>query len=285
MSATRLPKCGFRGAPCLVGCCAGDVGLTWLANIFGGRSAALARRAQRAETHGDLPLAAELYAEAERSEDAARVMMLRGDGEAEARARLPHYVQAISTAPEDSPTRRAAREKRALLMIALAGDGALSAAARHDVLEAAHELEDVDKPTEAAAAFARAGNVEGQARALAAAGSVDDLEDLLSEDANRQRRERAHHQAQAEIDLRIACGRRREALELAESRPGRAPPTTSRCASGSRCSARGARSDRRWRCGCIPRKACAGSAWRSARRSSSGGPREPASRWPCLRTR
>jgi hypothetical protein len=192
--------------------------LTWLANIFGGRAAALARRAQRAETHGDLPLAAELYAEAERSEDAARVMMLRGDGEADARARLPHYVQAIATAPEDSPTRRAAREKRALLMIALAGDGALSAAGRHDVLEAAQELEDVGKPTEAAAAFARAGNVEGQARALAAAGSVDDLEDLLSEDADRRRRNRAHHEAQAEIDLRIACGRRREALELAESR-------------------------------------------------------------------
>jgi hypothetical protein len=196
----------------------GDLGLTWLANIFGGRAAALARRAQRAETQGDLVLAVELYVEAERAEDAARVMILRGDGEAEARARLPHYVQAIATAPEDSPIRRAAREKRALLMIALAGDGALSAAGRHDVLEAARELEDVGKPTEAAAAFARTGNVEGQARALAAAGSVDDLEDLLSEDADRRRRERVHHQAQAEIDLLISCGRRREALELADAR-------------------------------------------------------------------
>ena len=192
--------------------------MTWLANIFGGRAAVLARRAQRAETQGDLKLAAELYAEAERLEDAARIMVLRGDGEADPRARLPHYVQATALAPEDSPTRSAAREKRALLLIALAGDGALSAAGRHDVLEAAHELEEVGKPAEAAVAFARAGNVEAQARALAAAGSVDDLEDLLSEDANRRRRERAHHQAQAEIDLLISCGRRREALELAELR-------------------------------------------------------------------
>jgi hypothetical protein len=151
------------------------------------------------------------------------MMLLRGDGEADARARLPHYVQAIAAAPEGSETKRVAREKRALLLLALADGDALSGAARHDIREAAAELEAIGSNEKAAAAYATAGDVDGQARALAAAGSVEDLEDLLAGDAVRRKTSRVRSDALAEIDDRITSGRRREGLALAEARIREAP--------------------------------------------------------------
>ena len=61
-----------------------------------GRAAAAARKA---EARGELAKAAELFVEADEPEEAARVMVLRGDAETDPRLRLQHYTQAAATAP------------------------------------------------------------------------------------------------------------------------------------------------------------------------------------------
>src|SRR5580700_2473597 len=109
--------------------------------------------ARRAELRGDLPRAAELWAEAGRLDEVARIMLLRGDAEPDPRQRLQHYTQAVATAPARSRVAKQARVKRASLTIALAGDGTVSAAMRKDLLEAARDLEDLGEADRAAEAY------------------------------------------------------------------------------------------------------------------------------------
>lgn len=183
---------------------------TFFDRFFGKGRAATA--AQAAELRGDLAKAAELYGEADLPEDAARVILLRGDSETDPRARLQFFAQASQFAPDGSDIHNEARRKRAELLLALAGDATVSAVARHDVLEAAKDLEAVGEPLKAAEAYARAGDKEGEARALQAAGDVDRLEFLLSSEQHKERVSRARDDRTKDVDLLIACGRRREAL-------------------------------------------------------------------------
>ncbi len=175
-----------------------------------------AEKARKAELRGDFAKAIELFVEAERPNEAARVMVLRGDAEPDHRARLQHYTQAARTAPEGSDENKLARKKRALLILALAGDVALSAVQRRDVEDAARELEAVGENERAAQAYEQLGDREGEARALTAAGDVDRLEYLLSSEQHKERGERKKRDRQAEVDLLLTSGRRREALELLE---------------------------------------------------------------------
>jgi hypothetical protein len=182
--------------------------------LFGkGRSAAAARKA---EASGDLARAVELWMEAERPEDAARVMLIRGDAETDAAARLRHYTHAAALASEGGALRRAARIKRAELVVAMTEDAAVSAVARRDLLGAAADLEELGEAASAAAAYATAGDKEGEARALAKAGDVDRLEMLLTSQHEGARAARAMSEAQADIEMLVASGRRREALAAAE---------------------------------------------------------------------
>jgi hypothetical protein len=182
--------------------------------LFGkGRDAAAAKKA---EAQGDLARAVELWLDAQRPEEAARVMLLRGDAETEPRARLQHYTQAVRTAPNDHQVKKEATSKRCELIVTMAGEAALSAVVRRDVLEAARDLEAIGEPARAAAAYHLVGDAEGEARALAAAGEIDKLEDLLSAEEARERERRRATDLGAEIDLQLASGRRREALEIAE---------------------------------------------------------------------
>ncbi|AKV03904.1 hypothetical protein AKJ09_10567 [Labilithrix luteola] len=183
---------------------------TFFDRFFGKGRAATA--AQAAELRGDLAKAAELYGEADLPEEAARVILLRGDSETDPRARLQFFAQARQFAPADSDIHNEARRKRAELLLALAGDATVSAVARHDVLEAAKDLEAVGEPLRAAEAYARAGDKEGEARALQAAGDVERLEFLLSTEQHKERISRARDDRTKDVDLLIACGRRREAL-------------------------------------------------------------------------
>jgi hypothetical protein len=171
--------------------------------------------ARRAELRGDLARAAELWGLAERPEEAARVMLLRGDAETDPGARMQHYVQAVALAPRGHAIRREGRIKRALLTIAIASSGALSASARRDLLAAAKDLEDVDEPERAAEAYRAAQDYEGEARALASAGDVDKLEKLLSVEEEKERRQRRRQEGYSEVDLLMSSGRRREALACA----------------------------------------------------------------------
>jgi hypothetical protein len=178
-----------------------------------GRAAAAARKA---EARGELAKAAELYVEADLPEEAARVMVLRGDAEIEPRTRLAHYTQARAAAPSGHPVAQEARKKRAELVMAMAGDSALSALAQNEVLAAAAELEELGEEQLAAKAYAMCGDTEGEARALARAGDVEKLEDLLSLQQGKEREARRRADASAEIELLAASGRRREALAAAE---------------------------------------------------------------------
>jgi tetratricopeptide (TPR) repeat protein len=193
--------------------------------LFGkGRQAAAARAA---ELRGDLARAAELFGEAEQPEEAARVILLRGEGETDPRARLQFFAQSARLAPEGTPTQKEARTKRAELLLALAGDAAISAVARHEVIEAARDLEAVGEPLRAAEAYARAGDKEGEARALQAAGDVERLEFLLSMEQSKERISRARDDRAKDVDLLLGSGRRREALatleELLAGTPDDAP--------------------------------------------------------------
>jgi hypothetical protein len=166
-----------------------------------------------------------LWAEAERPDEAARVMLLRGDAEVSSEKRLEHYVQAVALTRDlargpsgAGPTvRDIARKKRALLAMEMVKDGAATAAARLDLHEAARELEAVGEPIQAAEAYRLAGDVDGEARALVAAGEVDRLEDLLTRDQGRARTEREQQAAHGEIERLLAAGCRRRALQRAEA--------------------------------------------------------------------
>jgi hypothetical protein len=170
-------------------------------------------QARAAELRGDLIKAAELFGEAGNVEEVARIMLLRGDGETDARARLQFLAQAAKVAPEGTETNKTARLKRAELLLALAGDTAISAVARHEVIEAAKDLEAIGEPLKAAEAFARAGDKEGEARALQAAGDVERLEFLLSTEQHKERISRSRDERTKDVDLMIGCGKRREALQ------------------------------------------------------------------------
>jgi FHA domain len=185
-----------------------------------GRSFGMARRlgqARAAELRGELAEAAALFAMAGRQDEAARVMLLRGDGEIELGARMKHYVQAVATAPDGSPVRDEARRKHASLVLGMASEQRVTPGMRQDLIDAAHELEAVGDHARSAEAYARAGDQEGEARALARAGEVDKLDALLDAAQVRDRSAHARHKAHQELGMLLASGRRREALALARA--------------------------------------------------------------------
>jgi hypothetical protein len=178
----------------------------------------LLAQARAAELRGELAQAAALFAQAGRLDEAARVMLLRGDGETDPAARLRHYVQAVATAPEGSAAKAHARRKRATLILGMAGTSqAMAPALRQDLLEAGRDLEELGEPEKAAEAYARAGDVEGEARALARAGDVERLDALLSTQQGRDREAIARRDAHEQIGVLVASGRRREAVALART--------------------------------------------------------------------
>jgi hypothetical protein len=172
--------------------------------------------ARRAELSGDLPRAIDLWAQANKPEEVARIMVLRGDAEIDVRRRLQHYVQAVATAPPDSLVHKQARVKKATFALALASDAHVSATTRRDLLEAAKDLEDLGETDRAAEAYALLKDTEGQARALMQGGQVERLETLLSDEQSKANLERERKRDHAEVELLVLAGRRREALDLAE---------------------------------------------------------------------
>jgi hypothetical protein len=191
--------------------------------LFGGSTGGAAARARREELRGNLALATELWAEADRPFEVARLMILLGDAEPEPRQRLIHYTQAAATVPFASDLGRQARVKKASLTLTLAGSAPVSAVARGALLEAAKELEAAGEAERAAEAYALARDIEGEARALTQAGDVEKLETLLSKEHDKDREERRRHTAHTEIDAFIASGRRREGLSAAERLANAAP--------------------------------------------------------------
>ena len=179
-----------------------------------GRSTARSQ-ARAAELRGDLVQAAALFAVAGRPDEAARVTVLRGDHELRPSARLAIYAEAVSTASEASAVSAEARFKHASTVVAAASGAPLTEERRHDLFEAAVELEALGQNERAAEAYARAGDVEGQARALEHAGSVEKLDELLDGEHSREGRARRRRNARDEFSLMVAGGARREATAFA----------------------------------------------------------------------
>jgi hypothetical protein len=171
--------------------------------------------ARAAELRGELGQAAALFAQAGRLDEASRVMLLRGDGEKDPAARLRHYVQAVATAPPGTEAHTDARRKHAALVLAIAAGETVTPALRQDLLQAGRDLEAIGEPDKAAEAYARGGDVESEARALARAGEVDRLDALLLGQQGRDRETLARHEAHEEVLSLVASGRRREAVAVA----------------------------------------------------------------------
>jgi hypothetical protein len=183
----------------------------------GGGAGREEREARDAERRGDFARAAALYSQAGQLDEAARMLVARGDAEPRAAARVRHYARAASTATEGSALQREAMTKRALSSAAAAAEASPTTAARRDLLEAARELESLGEHEKAAEAYARARDIGGQLRALELAGDIEGLESLLDVEHAREREARLWRDAAQEFSLLVSSGRRREAAALARS--------------------------------------------------------------------
>ncbi len=176
--------------------------------------------ARAAELRGDLPRAIELYDRAGDEAEAARIMLLRAESDPNPTTRLQLLVQAEQMTPEGEAhdaLRGKARVARAKTVVLLAKGNVLSAAIRADVLRAAQTLEECGAPEDAADAYRLSGDREAEARALAAAGKIDELEALLDSEQAAQRMSRAKAERLEAIDQALVSGQRREALRLADA--------------------------------------------------------------------
>jgi hypothetical protein len=183
----------------------------------GGGATREEREAREAEERRDFARAAALYSQAGQPDEAARMLVARGDAEPRPAAKVRHYARAASTATEGSALQREARVKRALAAAAAAAEGSPTATAQRDLLEAARELESLGEHDRAAETYARVRDVAGQLRALELAGDVDGLESLLTSEHAREREARSRHGAAQDFMLLVSSGRRREAAALARA--------------------------------------------------------------------
>lgn len=142
-----------------------------------GRDEARRKAARARELSGDLEGAVEAYLEADLTDDAARVLLLRADAERSAERRLAFCALALQTAT-DPELQKTARARKALLGFdVLRGKGA--GLLTSEVLAVARELEEAEELERAADAYALAGDTEGEVRALTAAGAIERLEERL----------------------------------------------------------------------------------------------------------
>jgi hypothetical protein len=182
---------------------------------FRGSRSTLAQ-ARDAELRGALAHAMDLFMLAGRPDEAARVLILRGDAEANGAACLRHYTQAAAIAPRESAVAHQAQRKRLTAVVAMAKSGGATPA-EGDLVRAASELEASGDYAHAAEAYALAGDVDSQARALTLAGDVDALEELLSRQQRQDLGALAVRRIADEMSLLLSIGRRREAVELARA--------------------------------------------------------------------
>jgi hypothetical protein len=182
--------------------------------LFAGRGDGRRKAAEAKELAGDLGAAVELYLEAELPDEAARVLLLRADSEQAPERRIAFCATAARTAASEELRRAALRRKALLSLDVLTARGA--SAMRSEVLAVARELEEAGELERAADAFALAEDPEAEARALAAAGAIERLEERLRDSMSfaREQRERAGVLARiADLDR---TAERRAALEAAE---------------------------------------------------------------------
>lgn len=172
-------------------------------------------RARRQEALGRLGEATALYLEAGERKEALRLYGLRADHALDPAERLQLLSQALELAEEEE--RPPIAERRARLKLDLVRSGTLVLGSS-ELVVLGRELEQLGLPLEAAGVYADAGAADAQARALVAAGAVDQLEQVLDAQQTRQRSHRKQEELEQRVrDLELA-GSRRRALELARSK-------------------------------------------------------------------
>jgi hypothetical protein len=170
------------------------------------------RAARRLEREGDLGGAVEAYLEANLPDEAARVLLLRGDAESSLERRIAFFEQASDTAQSPDLARRARSRKAKLAYDLVKQKGP---AGKSELGHAAVELEAAGEHLLAAEAFAALGDAEGEIRALANAGAIDRLEERLARDANASRQENRRTLALRRVEDLDRAAERREALRIA----------------------------------------------------------------------
>ncbi|EYF07356.1 FHA domain-containing protein [Chondromyces apiculatus] len=172
------------------------------------------RKAEAKELAGDLAAAVDLYIDAELHDEAARVLLLRADAEQAPERRLAFCAAAARTATSPDMVKGALRRKALMTFDLLVGRGV--SAMRSEVLAVAQELEHSGEPERAADAYAMAGDQESEARALAAAGAIEKLEERLRVSLTEARSVRERAEVLSRISDLDRVAERRTALAEAE---------------------------------------------------------------------
>lgn len=181
---------------------------------FGASKAERLRKAARGkELAGDLQAAVEIYLEADLPDEAARVLLLRADGEPLLHKRVMFCDAAARTAADEGLKKTARLRKARLAFDILKAGG--PARAKSELEAVGRDLEQVGELELAAEAFALAGDHEGEVRVLTAAGAIEKLEEKLRHAAESSRTEREKTRILSRVTDLDRTGERREALRLA----------------------------------------------------------------------
>ena len=121
------------------------------------------KAARAKEMSGDLADAVDLYQEAGLPDEAARVLLMRADGERSAEKRIALLALAAYTAQSEEIKKKAGGRKALVSFDVLRGRG--GSFLKSEVLAVARELEEAGELEPAADAYALAGDNDGEIRA------------------------------------------------------------------------------------------------------------------------
>ncbi len=170
-------------------------------------------RARNKELAGDLDAAVQLFVAAERSDEAARVLLLKADAEADVHQRLVLCAQAARIGEGTARGEEAARRKAVLAYDLVR---ATKGTPMHgELYRAAEELERVGEWERAVEAYVVLGDVDAEIRVLKEAGAIERLEQRLRETSVHARKERDRAELLQRLRDLDAIGERREALRSA----------------------------------------------------------------------
>ncbi len=172
------------------------------------------RAAQQAALAGEWERSSQLWLEAGDPSAACGVLISAADAEREPAKRLAWLARAAQCVPPGSPDMSTVLTKRAQFLLALAGEGALDRTLRFDLDETGALLLDAAQFDLALAIYKRTDNRVGVERALAAAGSFEELDYLLREEQAKGESAQSLRTNMGEAESLMLAGDRRGALAL-----------------------------------------------------------------------
>jgi hypothetical protein len=170
--------------------------------------------ARRLEAAGRTEQAFAEYLALGAEEDALRVALLGAELAEQPEQRLRFLTQAEGLASGEQA--QSIRLRRVRLCIDLVKGGSLRLLSR-ELRELGETCQELGASELAAEAFALSGDRDAQADALVRAGSVEQLEDMLTSEAERARNERRTAERLRQVEDLVSTGSRREALALCSS--------------------------------------------------------------------